>query len=405
MRRSRLSLSLLCCLAPLGVDAQQQPPAFRSSVELLAVEAQVVDDDGQAVPALGAADFEVSIDGRQRPVRFAQFVSFDRSLTASPAGPGGGDARVSHSRIYILAVDEASFRAGEAQMAGQASRGFIELLHPSDYVGLFTFPVSKPEMQITQSHAAVKAALNKLVGGYQRMQREFDLLPSEVVDLTGQDRTVLEEVVRRECRPFDRECPRRVLSQAMDEAAFAEAGAGMRLSAIANLLTALERVPGRKTVVVVSAGLLDADRVGGRPDLSGAMDLIADAAARSNTVLYVLHHRSSSPSALDGGPRRLAARGDTPLIARASRDGRLRALGLEQVAGVTGGLYQEIEAGTPAQAFARIMRESAGFYVLAVETTDAERDGQAHHLRIDVDVDDATVRNQSRIVIPRHAGG
>jgi hypothetical protein len=47
------------------------------------------------------------------------------------------------------------------------------------------------------------------------------------------------------------------------------------------------------------------------------------------------------------------------------------------------------------------MRESAGFYLLAVEATSAERDGQPHVLRIDVNADNATVRNQKRIVIPR----
>jgi VWFA-related protein len=347
----------------------------------------------------------VRIDRRDRPVKFARFVSFDAGQSAGAAASRGSAGRVEPDRLYVLAFDEASFRPADARVAAQATRHFIDSLNPTDYVALFKFPITGPQMELTQNHASVEIKLDGIVGGYQQMRREFDLLPSEIVDLTADDRLVLDQIVRRECSPFDQECPRRIVRQAMDEAGFAEAEAEMRLGAIADLFASLATLPGRKTVLIASGGLFDADRAAGRPDLSAPLTEIARIAARSNTAVYVLHHDSSFFASLERSPRRAAAPGDTPLFAKTFRDGEINANGLEQLAAMTGGSYYKVEAGTPAQAFAQILRETGGFYVLAVEAIDGERDGGLHDVRISVDDDDATVRSQKQIVIPRRISG
>src|SRR5438128_12661348 len=52
-----------------------QTPSFRAGVEALPVDVIVVDDKGQPIRDLLAADFTVRIDGRNRRVASAQWIA------------------------------------------------------------------------------------------------------------------------------------------------------------------------------------------------------------------------------------------------------------------------------------------------------------------------------------------
>ena len=69
----------------------QKPPTFRSAVELIAVDVNVVDRNGQPVAGLAAEQFEVSVDGKPRRVASATFLDYaaaqaDRPATAASRG-------------------------------------------------------------------------------------------------------------------------------------------------------------------------------------------------------------------------------------------------------------------------------------------------------------------------------
>ena len=79
----------------------------------------------------------------------------------------------------------------------------------------------------------------------------------------------------------------------------ATSAAGLR-----RLFGALRQDPERKTVVIVSAGLMANDRIGGRPDVTGLITTVGEDAARVNATIYVLHMDSSfleAFSAANGG--------------------------------------------------------------------------------------------------------
>ena len=64
----------LASAAVVRVSAQQpspQPPAFRSTVDVVRVEATVLDKDRHPVRGLTAADVSVLENGQERPVAFA----------------------------------------------------------------------------------------------------------------------------------------------------------------------------------------------------------------------------------------------------------------------------------------------------------------------------------------------
>src|SRR5471032_1488417 len=61
-------------------DPQQgQVPVFKSGVELVAVDVQVVDHDGRPTLSLGADQFQVQIDGHHRQVVSANLVQYSTS--------------------------------------------------------------------------------------------------------------------------------------------------------------------------------------------------------------------------------------------------------------------------------------------------------------------------------------
>src|SRR4051794_17496192 len=69
-----------------GQDATQKPPTtFRSGLDLIAIDVQVIDRDGIPVEGLGPDKFEVTINGRKRRVVSADLVESRSALTLTPA--------------------------------------------------------------------------------------------------------------------------------------------------------------------------------------------------------------------------------------------------------------------------------------------------------------------------------
>ena len=60
-----------------GIAAMQAPPAFRTGVDLLMFDVQVVSGEGKPVPRLTAAQFEVKVAGRGRTIVMTEFLHAD----------------------------------------------------------------------------------------------------------------------------------------------------------------------------------------------------------------------------------------------------------------------------------------------------------------------------------------
>jgi VWFA-related protein len=396
----------------IGAQAQQRP-TFRSGVDLVTVEVQVVDRDGKPVPALGLPDFEVRIDGKKRHVVSATLVDYDpgsREAAAKAAGPSlASYFNKLRDRMFIIAVDEASLRPTDARVAVTAAKKFIDSLHATDYVALYKYPIISRQLDVTHGHQQVKDALDKVAGTYSPMKSGYGLSPSEIVDLMAGDPDLMEQLIRRECRPDDAICIATMRNLIPGEARvlsmYAETDAATRVHGLRLLLDALARVEGRKTLVIISGGLFTSDRTGGRPDTSSSMTFLGKEAAVANTNLYIVHLDSMGFGDVSAMPQHApadeAAISDPPQFARSGRDNETFSLGLQQLAGTAGGGYVRVQAGTPDYAFARVLRETAAYYLLAVEPDAKERDGRLHFLRTTVKAKGATVRSRTHVFIPK----
>jgi VWFA-related protein len=397
-----LAVGLGATLAAAGAQDPQRP-VFRAGAALIVVDVQVIGRQGAPVPDLAPDDFEVRIDRQPRRVVSAEFVRIDTTAAARPAAPVTPETRApdgsggpAASRTFVLAVDESSFSPRNALAAMQAARRFVEGLAPGDRIGVFKYPVYPKSIFLTTDHQAVLDELGHVMGVLDLPGGRYRLTLSEVVDITAGDPDVLARVVRRECGGgATASCRREIVEEAKLFGMAAEGQVAQSAAGLRALFDALADFPERKTVVIVSGGLLASDRVGGRPDVSGLISEVGERAARSNTNLYVLHLDTSFIDAFSATGGRVS----TSLM----RESSALASGLDRFAGIAGGALIRVEAGTGDYAFERVLRETSAYYLLSVEVEPADRDGRPHYISVSVNVRGADVRSRAMVVIP--AGG
>lgn len=376
---------------------------FRSSVDLVAVDVQVVGREGMPIAGLGIDDFAVTVNGHQRRIVSVDFV---KKEPLPPPEAGGPDLPIrtpgfvpAGARVFILAVDTSSFTTASVKPALQAAQRFLAQLQPDDLVALYVYPFSVPVLEVTHDHRAVSRALDRVSGDYRPFAGVFELTLDEVIDITANDSTVLARVAARECVVNDATCRPSIQGEASTEASYYESQALLGLRGLSLLLGGLTTLPGRKTVVLLSGGMLASDRVGSRPDLSGSMTLVGAEAATANTSLYVVHVDDSFLDAFSPSTR--IAHDPARRIVELGRTANALRTGLERLTDASGGALLRVEAGTGDSAFARVLRESAAYYLLGVQPVDTDRDGKLHFLHVKVKKRGVTVRSRTHVVIPK----
>jgi VWFA-related protein len=392
-----------------------QQPVFRSAVDLVAVQAVVVDDEGRPIESLAPGAFEVTIDGRRRRVVSADFIGHsDRDTTAevdrSPA------ALAAAARTLVVAIDAGSFDPGTTAGPLEALAEVLNSVGDLDRVGLYAYPGDRwipPSVE----RAPPRVAIHAVAGRRVALRSAYNLRPWEIVDITAQSTNPnsflaggsgggrgaaalgefdpIVQIQRREC-PGDGDCLRRIYAEGLSLATQLERQTHESLTGLQRLLTALGTLPGRKTILLVSGGLVVSDRSDGRPDVGTVSRTFSQAAARANVTVYAVHFSASS-SATGPAPRSTAA-GEQHHRALA-----LSGNWLEEFTQATGGQRLHVQAGTGVAAFERVLRETSGYYLLGVEPTAADGDDSPRRLRVRVDHRNATVRSRGWIVLPRPA--
>jgi VWFA-related protein len=320
------------------VESRQAAPApqatFRSVVDVIAVDVQVVDSNGRPMAALSPNQFSVTVDGRNRRVVSAELIEHsDRSAVAGPVRPIGSGPTATNlwpttgdGRTFIIAFDASSLEAGEALPVVNALRDFLNRLSPADRVGVFSLRTGSSQIDPSTDRAAVRRALDALAGQKQSLPGQFNLSTSEIIDIASEtagfsmfagssaptssapatgragtpptivaapaatDSNTMQRVANRECRrTTDLGCIEAIFSEASALSHYLEDRATQTLNGITDLLRALGEYPGRKTVIVMSGGIATSDRPGGRLDIGSEARLLGEQAAHANAVVYAVH--------------------------------------------------------------------------------------------------------------------
>lgn len=383
-------------LSAAGRAQAPQPPVFKSGVELVMVDVHVVDRKGQPVSPLKLDQFEVSIDGKRRQVVSAQLVNAATGV-AEPLAGAPADAApakpIQPGTVYVLAVDQGSFRAVNAPSVIHAVNEFVKRLGENDYIGLISFPGPGVTLDPTRDRAAVLAAAPRLVGFTSlRQPRRFQYTLMDAVDVSSRDGEARRRVVERNCQANDQSCAIELEMELNEVATNIEAQGIRSLDGLRGALSTTASIPGRKTMVVISAGIPSGDRTGGRVyNKSQAME-VGKMAAQSGVLLYTLHLNSRFLDAFSP---------DAPSVSSTlMREEGVYARGLELFNGTASGTYLDVTTG-PDFAVERVIRETSRYYLLGVEPQDTDRDGRPHLIKVKVNQGGTTIRARPMVTIPK----
>ena len=387
-----------------------QVPVYKGGVDLVRVDAYVVDKDGRPVPGLAPKDFQVTVDGKARTVVSADFVKLTAPRTA-PGESGTSDAAPIPGRKYVLVVDQNNIQPGGLRVAVEAAQRFLKQLIPEDQVALLVVPAGG-DSRFTTDHAGVSRRLSTLGGVGTNLRSEV------FAQISIAESLQLEQVTPEACSPGGRvppmlveilernsclnatmgeaersTCCQQIVAEIRHQVMAIQQATSQSLMALESLFRDLARVEGRKTVVLFSQRLVTASGAGSldrRNDLRNAGRL----AGPANANLYVLHLSKGLFEGIEVDVRQSAAR---PFVDEtAARDG------LEQIAGAAGGTIFQVVAGADF-VFERIARETSAYYLLGLEPLVEDRDGKPHQIRVRTVLSGATVRARTEFVIPTAA--
>ena len=396
------------CGAGQQPDATQKPtPTFRSGLDVIAVDVQVIDRNGVPVSGLGPDKFEVTINGRRRRVLSADLIESRSATSLTPVeratATAGPPVRPTLARVVFIAIDCLSFDASASRHVIATARAFIDRLPPTDEVGLFAYPYG-PKISPTTDHAAVGRSLMTVLGQRDVPSHQFHLRPSEVVDLSGAatsgqagESALLQSVVRRECGdPPEATCQQRLLLEIAGAVLYYEGQGNAGLGMLRSLLEQISVINGRKTLVLISAGMMASDVPGGRPDIGDLGIQVGKEAARSNTSVYTLFLDTSAMDRFQA-----QVRGSDKNLQGEVRDSEVLGRWLDQFSGAAGGALFKVQVGSGEYAFDRVLSEISAYYLLGVEPADEDRDGRTHEIKVKTSQKNVILRGRRWVMVPK----
>jgi len=397
----------LAVLATVGFTAPgQEPPerrpVFPAETELVTVDAVVIDREGVPVTGLRVSDFSLSEDGVRQEI--VAFEAVDRPAPAEAPGPAPVEAapppRVSSNRAaqtrtaraFVVVFDDLHLGVAEAVRAREAVAAFLKSAADGDWVTLVaTSGTSWWHARMPAGKEGLLRILARLTG----RARTAELTTEPISDYEAMrivrdgDPLVLGHVARRwHAAATDVLSDREVGSRVLDTAARIYLDVERRnqetLETLVRAIASLADVRGRKSVILVSGGLVH------DPHLAGFREVVAES-RRANAALYFVDARGLTAL----GPDFTAeARAPTDLQDMSLALGALSvgSEGSESLAADTGG-FSVRNRNDLATGIRAIARESSTYYLLGYAPPERRRD---HFRRIEVKVAREGVRVRAR---------
>ncbi len=433
LNRTLLPLLLLSVATPQGATSapQQQVPSFASEVELITVDAVVVDEAGRPVSGLTKDDFVVKEDGKPQSV--ASFEAF-----AAPAEPDAAAATASAAnavatnetpvgpgRIFGIVVDDAGIAAPFTQPTRQALAAFLEKsLRNGDEVTLATtsgsafwsarLPEGRPDLLAILerlrglNESAQEMAYMSEYEGYWIANHDdspafgnqgalagtggAQTLPTRATSSAdannpGGQRGPKARVIQRWLNRnvcLASVCESMVRNRAVEVDSRRRSRMALTIQAVRRQIDALAPIRGRKSILLMSEGYVDD---GGRE----LRDLVAASRAANAAIYFVNvkglpgaadHETAASFGDLED-PRDRSAMG---FEARNLSDAGTQSLA-EESGGASIRNTNDLDAGV-----ARVADESRVFYLLGFYPPDGKNDRGWRKLRVEVNRPGLTVR-------------
>jgi VWFA-related protein len=379
----------LAALAIQSPEPARQRPRFTSSIDVVQVDVSAIDSSGRPIRDLTAADFELTVDGRPRPIASAQFVSVpsaaDAPATAPPAPAHySSNEDAAGGRLIMIVVDRQSIATGRGKAAIEAASRFVTSLNRADRVALATIPQG-PQVTFTADHALVQRLLQKVDGTAVASLGTRNIGITDALAFERKDQFGMDAAVERECGAATGGrgaggsdmllCKNEVRGEAGLVAADARTRARTSVEGLRALIEGLPASETPKLVVFISEGLVIERE-------AAQLSWLEARAAAAHVTVYTLHLESAEFDAAQRRPQ-----------ARSSADRAVQEQGLAMVAQSTRGDMFRVVSNSDF-AFQRLSNELSGYYLLGFEADSRDRNGRPHAINVAVRRPGVAVRSR-----------
>ena len=370
-----------------GVLARaQQPPAqpvFKTGVDLVVVEATVVDKSGKVAAGLTPADFQVEVGGKPREVLSAVLVKSEEAPAARIFDDVSTNAADEGARTILLLIDQTSLKA-QSRGVLDGTKRWIATLGKSDRVGLASIPPPGPRVEFTTEHERIVEGVGKVATAPDAKSPLLSIRNVSLYEglaISNGDVFTRNEVVARECRGDTRICPPDIDMAARDIAMDAQFRVQRVLPAISTLVRNLGALPGPKHVLLISSGWPIDPRL--------AATEISPIAAEASLSNATIHTFTAEQWALSAAVSRPSA------TQMQDRDVLLGSV--EMLSGMTGGqaarFYDDGDA-----AFKQLNAGLSGYYRLGVRVDPDDLDGKMRRIEVKVKRGGLTLSNYRKVM-------
>jgi VWFA-related protein len=413
-------LAALCLLTPARAQQQQQQQGqtpqsredeevVRISTELVQTDVMVFDKSGKFVEGLKPEQFELKVDGREKPIVFfdrvrAGAVNEDAQLAAArglKSASGGAVLPLDRGRTVIFFVDDLHLSAGSSMRMRKTLLRFIDeeigqndvaaVVSASGQVGFL--------QQFTDEKVVLRAAASRINA------RPVDVRDGQYPPMTEAHALAVErhdpavtgyfvDALLRETPGMRREQAEVIVAQRANM--IINQSRAISVNTLASLYSTVHGaapLPGRKILFFISDGFMAEDRSG---ELRDWMRRVADAAARSGVVIYSLDAeglRTNQPDAATD--RAFDASGQ--LMSADLGEGSLLQSPLFTLAADTGG-RAIVNTNALGHAVAGALKETSLYYLLAWKPEAAGEGAAPRYRRVDVAVRE---RPDLRVIVRR----
>jgi hypothetical protein len=284
-------------------------------------------------------------------------------------------------------VDEGNIRVGQGRDVMRAAVKFVDGLSPDDKVALAAIPRGAL-VDFTTNHERVREGLLATVGRASPYKGRFYMSLSEAIAAyEHSDAMLRNQLILRECaavlgNPVEAtRCEIEVEQEAGEFVHHERQQTQGSLHGMREVLRSLSALEGPKSVILISEGLV-------LEGLGGEVDEIAAIAAdvRASLDVMLLDVPSVDVS--------IAQRPSTP-----REDREKQVTGLEMLSGLARGSLHRVITSSD-NAFTRILRSIAGYYLIGVEARPVDRDGRRHRISVKTNRRGATILSRRGFLAP-----
>jgi VWFA-related protein len=388
---------------PLPAHQASQAPApapqatFRTTTSIVEVDVVIHDKQGDFVTGLKAEDLQLFEDGKLQQIDQFYLVAHERGGQLIPVT---GDQAVAPEdrarRIFVVMFDEGHLAPESLIRAKTGVAKFIkENIGPGDFAGIF-HTGRMFNGRLTTSPAELLKGLDSATVGFENRQallasfREFPRIPGEIeaVRIADGSVEVVKRITERVCRDDPQTCAlnggaNQVENQIQQKARlYVRQARILTANTLQNLryvVSRLSRIPGRKTLVLLTEGFFLEDV---RDDL---VALGADA-ARGGTTIYSIDGRGliGSPSPASDVLTAAAGRstgfdsGEGAPVLLTSATGGLRLQNIDDVG----------------RAFNMVVRDTSTYYVIGYRPQNSAMDGTFRKIEVKANLKGVSVRSR-----------